>query len=149
MFLGFGWAKPVPVNTYNFSKIKRDTFLVSISGICVNIILAFIFYPLFILLARVANQNIFYFILFCLCLYMFDVNLVFCVFNLLPIYPLDGFNAIAAYCKYDNPFVVFMYKYGSIILLFVVILFSYLNVFDWLISVVGYPISWFWGLILG
>ena len=43
MFLGFGWAKPVPINPFNFKKIKRDTFLVSISGIVANLIFAFSF----------------------------------------------------------------------------------------------------------
>jgi len=39
----FGWAKPVPVNPYNFSKPRRDYFLVSIAGILANFIMAFVF----------------------------------------------------------------------------------------------------------
>lgn len=35
--LGFGWAKPVPVNPRNFSNYRRDDFLVSIAGICTNL----------------------------------------------------------------------------------------------------------------
>lgn len=41
-FIGFGWAKPVPVNTRNFRKPRRDIFLVSIAGITMNLILAFL-----------------------------------------------------------------------------------------------------------
>ena len=37
--LGFGWAKPVPVNPRNFDNYRRDDFLVSIAGITVNITL--------------------------------------------------------------------------------------------------------------
>lgn len=37
--LGFGWAKPVPVNPYNFRNGRRDDFLVSIAGITVNLTL--------------------------------------------------------------------------------------------------------------
>lgn len=37
--LGFGWAKPVPVNPRNFKNYRRDDFLVSIAGIVVNLML--------------------------------------------------------------------------------------------------------------
>lgn len=40
--LGFGWAKPVPVNPRNFRSYRRDDFMVSIAGITVNLSL-FIF----------------------------------------------------------------------------------------------------------
>lgn len=36
VLLGFGWAKPVPVNPRNFSNYRRDDFLVSVAGITVN-----------------------------------------------------------------------------------------------------------------
>jgi len=39
VLLGFGWAKPVPVNPRNFSNYRRDDFLVSIAGITVNMTL--------------------------------------------------------------------------------------------------------------
>ena len=39
VFLGFGWAKPVPVNPRNFDNYRRDDFLVSIAGITVNLTL--------------------------------------------------------------------------------------------------------------
>lgn len=39
VFLGFGWAKPVPVNPRNFKNYRRDDFLVSIAGITVNLTL--------------------------------------------------------------------------------------------------------------
>lgn len=146
LFFGFGWAKPVPINTYNFSHIKRDTFLVSISGIVTNLIIAFIFCPLSMLLLNVASNSVILEILYYLCAFIYRTNLVFAVFNLLPIYPLDGFNAIASQLRYDNPFVTFMQRYGSLILILVVIIFSYTNIFGYLVSYAGYPISWFWGL---
>ncbi|MDD3336747.1 MAG: site-2 protease family protein [Eubacteriales bacterium] len=39
VFLGFGWAKPVPVNPRNFGNYRRDDFLVSIAGVTVNLTL--------------------------------------------------------------------------------------------------------------
>ena len=39
LFLGFGWAKPVPVNPRNFKNFRRDDLLVSLAGIVTNLIL--------------------------------------------------------------------------------------------------------------
>ncbi len=39
VFLGVGWAKPVPVNPRNFQNYRRDDFLVSIAGITMNLTL--------------------------------------------------------------------------------------------------------------
>ena len=38
-FLGIGWAKPVPINPYNFRHRDRDMLLVPFAGIFVNLIL--------------------------------------------------------------------------------------------------------------
>ena len=147
LFLGFGWAKPVPINAFNFKKIKRDTLLVSLSGITANLILAFIAYPLFLLCCKIQSTSIFAQILIYFTLYLFQTNLVLMVFNLLPIHPLDGFNAIASQLKYTNPFVTFMYKYGRIILIAALIIFAYTNIFDTLVYYISYPISKFWNMI--
>lgn len=37
--LGFGWAKPVPVNPRNYRNFRRDDILVSVAGVTVNMIL--------------------------------------------------------------------------------------------------------------
>ncbi len=42
-FVGFGWAKPVPVNPNYFKRPHRDDFLVSIAGITVNLLLFLLF----------------------------------------------------------------------------------------------------------
>lgn len=39
LVFGFGWAKPVPVNSRNFQNYRRDDFLVSIAGIATNLTL--------------------------------------------------------------------------------------------------------------
>ncbi|NCC55840.1 MAG: site-2 protease family protein [Erysipelotrichia bacterium] len=147
LFFHFGWAKPVPINTYNFKNIKRDTFFVSLSGIFTNLVFAFVFYPIFILFSNISDLSIVWLIFTYLCLYIYQANLVFAVFNLLPIYPLDGFNALATQLKYNNPYVNFMRRYGGFTLIFVILIFSQTNFFSTLISWVGYPIIWFWGLI--
>ena len=70
------------------------------------------------------------------------------VFNLLPIYPLDGFNAVASHLKYTNPFVQFMLRYGMFILIIVIVIFHYTNIFELMVNYIGYPINRFWNLII-
>ena len=119
ILFGIGWAKPVPINPLKFRNYKKGLFITSIAGITVNYILAFISYPLFLVFNNLyvstlnnALNFLAYFFLF-----MYSINIMLFVFNLLPIYPLDGFNMISALTKYDNKFIDFMRKYGSIILL--------------------------------
>lgn len=42
VLLGFGWAKPVPVNPRNFRNYRRDDTLVSIAGVVTNFALFFV-----------------------------------------------------------------------------------------------------------
>lgn len=49
-FLGFGWAKPVPINPNNFKNPHRDDFLVSIAGITMNLLLFLLFTVLTVVL---------------------------------------------------------------------------------------------------
>ena len=52
VFVGFGWAKPVPVNEANFRKYRSGCFWTSAAGVITNYLSAFLFYPLFILALR-------------------------------------------------------------------------------------------------
>ena len=47
--IGFGWAKPVPINPNNFRNYKRGCLLTSSAGVIVNYLTAFLIYPIFIL----------------------------------------------------------------------------------------------------
>lgn len=51
--LGFGWARPVPVNPRNFRNMRRDDFLVSVAGITVNLTLFVLCSALSVLVMRV------------------------------------------------------------------------------------------------
>jgi len=87
LIVGFGWAKPVPVNLENIPGDKRRAglILVSAAGITANILCAFIA----ILLFRVISpdpSSITGHVLFLLA----QINLVLAAFNLIPIPPLDG-----------------------------------------------------------
>jgi len=88
----FGWAKPVPVNMY--VVIKNGGYLagtaVSLAGVAYNFILAFIA-SLFI---HFEPDSLFSIFMFYFLTYMIVINIILMVFNLLPIPPLDGANAL-------------------------------------------------------
>jgi Zn-dependent protease len=86
----FGAAKPVPVNFANFRNIKRDMFLVAIVGPLTNLILAglaALTYALSPSISGVAKE---------LLVETASLNVILCVFNLLPIPPLDGSKVLAS-----------------------------------------------------
>lgn len=125
VLFGFGWAKPVPINSYKFKNFKKGMFLTSISGICTNFIFSFLFVGLYVLIFQNMPEEVFnnYFsqFLFYLLIYSASINLGLAVFNLLPIPPLDGFNAVLSFTKGSNKFTQVLSKYGFIILLVLIV----------------------------
>lgn len=96
MLFGFGWAKPVPVNSYNFRNKRKGIIIVSLAGCLTNLLLAFISLLVLRLVMNFANQYL-YTILY----YMYLYNLVFAVFNLIPIPPLDGSQILYEFLPYN------------------------------------------------
>lgn len=90
----FGWAKPVPINPYNFRKKKLGNFLVSISGIITNFLLAFISLVIFNFVISRVDANP-YLILFVKS--MVQYNVLLGVFNLIPLPPLDGSKIVMTF----------------------------------------------------
>lgn len=123
LIIGFGWAKPVKINPQNFKNYKKGMVAVSLSGVLTNLALAFLFSGVLFLLGVIGLDFsnlmlyfLYHFVYFCVIL-----NLVLFIFNLLPIYPLDGFNFLATFLRYDNKFVQFMHQYGFMILIIAII----------------------------
>ena len=87
LIVGFGWAKPVPINLGNIpgDKRRKGLILVSAAGITANIICGFIALLLFRLISPepsgMAGQVLFL---------LARINLILAAFNLIPIPPLDG-----------------------------------------------------------
>ncbi len=89
LLVGFGYAKPVPVNPRKFRNPKLGMALTALAGPVSNILMALIF----LVLANVAS--IFYAVTFAKAAYLFfyfaaQINVSLAVFNFLPIPPLDG-----------------------------------------------------------
>ena len=83
--VGFGWAKPVPVNYYRLNNTKFGFIAVSLAGCVTNILLAII--AMFLLQFQfIATHSIFSTTLITLA----RINIILGAFNLIPIPPLDG-----------------------------------------------------------
>lgn len=152
VMIGFGYAKPVPINPSNFKNYRKGYFQVAISGVLTNLLMAFIAFPLFVLAIRhVPDFMLFDDFLVYFLNYMVLVNLWLMVFNLLPIYPLDGFRLVELFSKSHNKFLQFMYKYSTFIFLgyvLVVSIFPSLNIVGILSDYILQGISFLWGLVL-
>lgn len=160
LFAGFGWAKPVPVNPNNFRHYKLDSFLVSSAGIFANYITAFLFFPLAYLSLYIPEFGLFTTVLQLTLQYVVSFGLVFCVFNLIPIFPLDGYRMIDCFIKRKNKF-YYEYKVYGIYFLYALILMSfiaditnlyYLDILGiairYAVDFISVPITAFWGVIL-
>ena len=118
VLFGFGWAKGVPVNPNLFRNYRKGQVLVSLSGILTNLVLGIVFTFLSAVVNVFLDDSVyFWYFVQELFKYIAQINYVLAIFNILPIYPLDGFSFLEAFLRYDNKFVVFMRQYGIIILL--------------------------------
>lgn len=86
----FGWAKPVPIDPFNFRNPRRDTFLVSAAGIGVNLVLALFFTVVFHLIINLTSPTVFSYSAAVIVQKIILVNIILAIFNLIPIPPLDG-----------------------------------------------------------
>ncbi|WKY47260.1 site-2 protease family protein [Eubacteriaceae bacterium ES3] len=109
----FGWAKPVPVNPLNFKDRKKGMIIVALSGILTNLLLGFLGMATYLLVVPLQND-----ILMTILYYIYIYNIVFAVFNLLPIPPLDGSKVLLVFLpnKALPTFYEFQ-KYGMFIIL--------------------------------
>ena len=148
LVVGFGWAKPVLTNPLNYRSFKKGQRWVALSGIITNLVFAVLFSLLSYILSPVllASSNGFLLFIYFFINYFCSINLALAIFNLLPIYPLDGYNFLRTFLRPENSFVQVMERYGSFIL-FIVILTPF---FDWFYSfaingILG-GLDMFWGL---
>ena len=100
IFFGFGWAKPVPVNTRYFKKPRRDMAITALAGPLSNILMSFGAVVVYRIVLVLVNANYALFDtnfksnLIMLVLEFFAsfaiMNLYLGIFNLIPVPPLDG-----------------------------------------------------------
>lgn len=149
LLLRFGWAKPVPINPRNFNRPRRDELIVSLAGVATNFLLAFAAMGLYFFAAaklHFYNEGLMRFVMV-----FYSLNLGLCIFNLLPIYPLDGYHVLECLLirKVGPSFFMWMERYGSILLIVLVLTRVLTRIMSFAISGVSGAIMSFFMLVFG
>lgn len=120
LIFGFGWAKPVPINPYNFRDKKKGTVIVSLAGPIANILMAFIgaiIYGLFIKFNFGLFNDDFAKTFYGLFGQLIILNVSLAIFNFIPIPPLDGSKVFGALLPAKYYFKMMQYERYSLIIL--------------------------------
>jgi Zn-dependent protease len=164
VIIGFGWAKPVPVNPMYFRHPNRDMAITALAGPFSNLILAAVAFVLLWLtsgtgassisdlLAGASDFSSGQQVMFQVLRDSLFVNLALMAFNLLPIAPLDGSNILRIAIprnlqdRYDD-----WIRIGPWVLLALIIVESFLPVSiisGWVFGIMSFVLSVF-GMIVG
>ena len=127
LIMGFGWAKPVPVDSRFLNDPKNDMVKVAAAGPMANIILAVIaaiFLRVFFGLDMVSNTLKTFSIIF------MQINITLAVFNLIPLSPLDGSQILSPFLekRFGTDIMWKMKVYGPQILFFILIFSAITNI---------------------
>lgn len=153
LLVGFGWAKPVPVNINNFKERKKGLFLVSVAGVITNLIIAFFAVALLRLTYFIPLQAfniiglnyVLWFIEYFL-MYLAIINISLMIFNLFPIYPLDGFNLVTSLSNNSAKFVAHMQKNALIYSIILIVVCN--KILSPIVSLIFNNFLYFWAVAI-
>ena len=125
-----GWAKPVPVNPYNFHNPRKDMIWVSLAGPGANIFMAFALGTLLRAFdVRHLNISNVFDVIIVMLTYGVFINLILAIFNLIPIAPLDGSKILLGLLPPDQALKYQQWEpYGPMILMGLILMGAVLNI---------------------
>lgn len=104
--VGFGWAKPVPIDSSNFRNPRKGVLTTSLAGVIMNFIIGMLCIALLAIQFAITKAvggfsneaalrvfQIFYYIF----MYTMTISFTLMAFNILPIFPLDGFHVLECF----------------------------------------------------
>ncbi len=111
LFVGFGWAKPVPVDSRYLANPRVDMMKISFAGPASNLLLAFIGGILLRITGYMGPLT-------SMLILFTQINISLAVFNMIPIPPLDGSQIFSGIMIRKNPNLVMQLQmYGPQILM--------------------------------
>ena len=147
---GFGWGKPVRVNSSYFKKPRRDSVLVAVAGPLSNLMLALLSGVVYVILLRfyirmgAAGE-----VLMRIVLPFVSWNTLLFAFNIIPVPPLDGYKVIKGFSQHpSNSFFRFMDKYGTLVLMVLFMTGMTSRFISLISSIVNLPMMTLAGLVL-
>ena len=152
LFIGFGYAKPVPVNPINLKDPRVDMMKIAFAGPLSNLFLCLVS----CIAIRFMGQSIFMYSnytlelsSFGLLVYIFAIiNMTLAIFNLIPIHPLDGGQIFGGYLDKINPNFSYKLRSDGPKILFAIIIIGYITGFS-LIGIIISPFHELVGIISG
>lgn len=150
----FGWAKPVPVNPARFRRdmpMRTGMMITAVAGPASNLIIALVCAVLFGLGMRfgVGEERM---EAYSLLQTGMTLNVLLAVFNMLPIYPLDGSRVVDGLISHNlRPAWERYCQYGPMVLLAVIMLPSMIgiSIMRWPMTLAMHAIMWVAGLVAG
>ncbi|MHC4294724.1 MAG: site-2 protease family protein [Planctomycetota bacterium] len=125
IFCGFGWAKPVPVNPHNLHPPRWGSIAVSIAGPLSNLMLALL---IALSLRAIISLGVRFEtplgeMLWFIMIYTMAVNICLCIFNLLPLFPLDGHHILREQLSPARQvgFMEWQMRYGRFVLMAIIL----------------------------
>lgn len=151
VLVGFGYAKPVPVNPNNFKDKKKGMAITAAAGPISNLIMAVLFMLLsnsaLAVNASLGGTNMTADIARLFFSFAARVNISLAVFNLLPIPPLDGSRIIGLIIPSKYYFQIMQYERYIIMAVFALIFFGVLDgPLEFLVGKVMWVVNWLAGL---
>ena len=146
LFVGFGWAKPVPVDGRNLRNPRTDMMKVAAAGPVSNLLLAMV---AGMVLRFMNGTGLLTDSIFILLIYFTRINIALAVFNLIPVAPLDGSQIFSGYLMKTNPQLAWKIQTYGPQVLFGLILFGYFTGFSILWLVMEPFVSFFMLLFAG
>ena len=150
----FGWAKPVPINPYNFKNYKRDTAISAAAGPVSNFIMAILLSIVFQIITHFNPQIMNYgsmftqFVMYQL-VYAIMINLALGLFNLIPIPPMDGSKILGGFLSDEAYYRYTARERQGAQILIIILLVSMVLRLNIIGSIIMPPLNFFLRLLIG